>query len=348
MRKFYLISSLLLCSLYIYPQFESSKQENKRGQQLESQYDNFKKTFDKEFGEDDVDVDKQKTKAISHLPPAELPEWIFDFGDFSTSGSLLVFGISDPGLDSILAIEQARVRALGLLSIFSGATIQNITDVYSSEMTHDAIVGKFTSFSKIISPLSFRPDQLKIFKHAFNTYGEAVVIAGFEEAGINTADINGQVVADYFLSEEGEYDDLFVYSKYNFDIEGRGFAPSAFTCSNTKKSIQINSYFDGHELVFDYGRFKYFLAQEITITEEELLNYSYAGLSDGLWNAYISAILRQIEMHEKHTSEIKRMGDQYAGEFQTLTREISNLRLSFELSGIFVKDNLLYLKITSR
>jgi len=344
MKQIWLITGFLLCGLFVFPQSGF----NKSGQEIEKQYDHFKKTFDKEFGDQNVDIEEDDSKYVSYLPPVELPYWFFNFDGFAKPGQPVVFGISDPNLDSTLAIEQAKIRALGLLSIFAEATIQNITDVYSSEMAGDDIIGKCSSYSKIESFLNYNLSHLKIHKQGFTSYGEAIILAGFEVRGMNTSDIKGLVVADYFVSEEGEYDDLFVYSTFNFDLKLRNNLVSEYSCHNTHHGILISSKHYNEELVFEYGKFKYFLPQEITIAEDELLNYSYTDLGDGLWNAYLSAILRQIEMADKQTSEIKRMGDQYAGKFQTLTREISNLNLSFEQTGIFIRDNILYVKLKMR
>jgi len=347
MKQFDLFICMMLCSLFAFSQFETSKGKNKSEQEIEKQYENFKKTFDKELGDGDQDknIDEQDTKFVLHLPPAELPAWMLSFDNLNITDPLFVFGISDPGLDTALAMEQARIRALGLLSLFSGANVQNITDVYSNEIGFDEIVGKFTSFSKVESTISYNLSHLKIYEQTFTEYGEAIVIAGIDNSGINTMDIKGQVMADYFLSEEGEFDDLFVYSTYNFELDLRDKHSSAFSCHNTRKSILISSTHNSVELDFDYGRFKYYFPQEITISDDELLNYSYTDLSDGLWNAYLSGILRQIEMVEKNTSEIKRMGDQYSGKFQNLSREISNIQLNFEQAAIFIKDNTLFVKL---
>ncbi len=346
MKTTSLLISFLLFTFFAFPQFESSKRKNKGGNEIEKQYEDFKKTFDKEFEYESMEeVDGQELQFEYPLPPAELPAWMLDGTTVTGNGELLVFGISDPGLDSTLAMEQAKIRALGLLSIFSSAEIQNITDVYSNEMGGDAIIGKFSSYSKIESYLNYSLSHLKLIKQGFTSFGEAIVLAGIEVQGMNTSDIKGRVIADYFLSEEGEYDDLFVYSTLNFDLKLRNNLVSEYSCHSTRKNILITSKHKSERLDFEYGRFKYYLPQEIAIADDELLNYSYSDLRDGLWNAYLSAILRQIEMADKRTSEIKQMGDQYAGKFQTLTREISNLKLSFELTGFFVKDNAVYIKL---
>ena len=345
MKQFYLFIGIMFCGLLVYSQFETSKRKNKGGQEIEKQYENFKKTFDKEIGDEADIYDKDPTKFVSHFSPCELPSWMLQFQAVPGGGQLLVFGISDPGLNTTLAIEQAKIRALGLLSIFGRAAIQNITDFYSNEIGYDDIVGKFTSYSKIEALSSVDYNQLEILHQGFTDFGEAIVLARIGKRTRETDPANLHVIADYFLSEEGEYDDLFVYSTYNFIVEKPGEFSSEFSCHNTKRSILIKSSYNNQELEFDYGRFKYYFPQEITISEEELFSYSYSDLSDGLWNAYLACILRQIEMIEKNTSEIKRMGDQYSGKFQTLTREISNIRLSFEQSGIFVEENTLYVKL---
>jgi len=345
MKQFYLFIGIMLCGLLVYPQFETKK--NKGGQPIEKQYENFKKTFDKEVGDEAGTDTKEQVKFVSHLRPCELPAWMLQLKSLPGTNQMLVFGISDPGLDTLPAIEQAKIRALGLLSIFRGAMIQNITDVYSNETGYDDIVGKFTSFSRIeaISPIT--TGQLEIIEQGFTSYGEAIMLAGIKERALVADTEKPVVVADYFISEEGEYDDLFVYSTYNFQVENPGGSASKFSCHNTKRSILIKSTHNNRELDFDYGRFKYYFPQGITFNDEELLNYSNADLSDGLWNAYLAGILRQVEMAEKHTSEIKRMGDQYSGKFQNLSRETSNIQLGFEQSGIFIKDNILYVKLNT-
>ncbi len=345
MKQFYLFIGIMLCVLFVYPQSETKK--NRGGQSIEKQYENFKKTFDKEVGDEAGTDTKEQVKFVSHLRPCELPGWMLQFKTLSGTDQMLVFGISDPGIDTALAIQQAKIRALGLLSIFRGAMIQNITDIYSNETGYNDIVGKFTSYSKIEAVRSVTSGQLEIIEQGFTRYGEAIVLAGIKESA-QVADIDKPVVvADYFISEEGEYDDLFVYSTYNFRVEKSGVFSSKFSCHNTKRSILIKSTHNNRKIEFDYGRFKYYFQQEITISEEDMFNYSYADLSDGLWNAYLSGILRQFEMAEIHTSEIKRMGDQYSGKFQNLSREISNIQLGFELSGIFIKDNKLYVKLNT-
>ena len=345
MKQFFLFIGIMLFGLFAYPQFETNKRKNKGGQEIEKQYESFKKTFDKEVGDFDDTDNEEDDKFVSRLRPSELPAWMLQFQAVHGGEQLLVFGISDPGLDSTIAIEQAKIRALGLLSMFSGAIIQNITDIYSNETSRDEIIGKFTSYSKMEAAVYFTPDQIKIHKLSFSDYGEAIVLAGFEDNIINTLNVKAHAIADYFLSEEGEYDNLFVYSTYNFQVNNPGGFSSQFSCHNTERSILIKSSHNNRKLEFDYGRFKYYFPQEITIGEEELFSYSYSDLSDGLWNAYLAGILRQIEMIEKRTSEIKRLGDQYTGKFQTLTREISNIRIGFEQSGVFIKENTLYVKL---
>lgn len=345
MKQFYLFIGIMLCGLVVYPQSETKK--NKGGQPIEKQYENFKMTFDKEVGDEAGTDNKEKVKFVSHLRPCELPGWMLQLKPLAGSDQLLVFGISDPGLDTLIAIQQAKIRALGLLSIFRGAMLQNITDVYSSETDFDDIVEKFTSYSKIEAISVATLGQLEILDHGFTDYGEAILVAGIKDRIQDTDFENPVVVADYFISEEGEYDNLFVYSTYNFWVDSPGKFTSGFSCHNTKRSILINSTHNNRELEFEYGRFKYYFKQEIAISEEELFSYTYSDLSDGLWNAYLSGILRQVEMAEKHTSEIKRMGDQYSGKFQNLSREISNIQLGFEQSGIFIKDNKLYVKLNT-
>ena len=345
MKQLYLFIGIMLCGVLVHPQSETKK--NKGGRPIEKQYENFKMTFDKEVGDEAGADTKEQVKFVSHLRPYELPAWMLQFKSLPGTDQLLVFGISDPGLDTLMAIQQAKIRALGLLSIFRGAMVQNITDVYSNESDFDDIVGKFTSYSKIEAISTATLGQLEIFDQGFTGYGEAIVLAGIKERALVVESESPVVVADYFISEEGEYDDLFVYNTYNFRVDSPGEFTSGFSCHNTKRSILISSIHNNRELEFEYGRFKYYFRQEIVISEEELFRYSYSDLSDGLWNAYLSGILRQVEMAEKHTSEIKRMGDRYSGKFQNLSREISNIQLGFELSGIFIKDNKLYVKLNT-
>ncbi len=348
MKKIKLVIGFLFCGMFAFAQVEKNMPAGNNESEIEIRYDHFKKTFEHEMNATETGmVSKEEKKYVSPLKPSPLPEWISGFDTVSDAEYPMAFGISDPGLDSALALKQAEIRALGMLAIFNGCTIQNLTDNYTAETTDDEVFEKFSSFSQITAKANAGLQQMKIYKTGFTDYGEAIVLAGFADTASMPEANPVKVLSDYFMWEEGDHDALKVYDTYHFHVARPGAFSTGFACHNTKNSVLISSELDSLKLEFDYGRFRYFTRNGPQPDEETVMDFSIGAMSEGLWNAYLVAVLRQIEMSEKQTSEIKRMDDQYNGKMQGLNREISNIRHRFMLSGIFIADNNLYVRLTT-
>ncbi len=347
MRDVLLFAGLLLFQSVLFSQNTDPAKQNSNVQPIEKQYDSFRNTFDKETNSSPDKPKKQdRNKTVSNLQPFTLPDWVTNFQVPDQENMILTLGISDPGLDSANATKQAIIRAKGLLTMFCESTIQNITDSYTNQYQGSDILGKYTSFSKIEPRGNFPVSAFKIFKKEFTSFGEAVVLAGIPKSACNSSYPEITVKAEYFLSEEGEYDNPKIYGTYCLLISDDEGTTADFTAHKTKKSILVTTTLNGDSLAFDYGKFKYFSESPVELSDDELLEYSTADLTNGLWNAWFAASLRQMEMAEKHTSEIRKMDDNYTSKYQNLTREVSENQLGFKPARILIKDNIFYLKMT--
>jgi len=347
MKDVLLLISLIFFPPLLFPQNIDPSQQNKGNSTIENQYDSFRKTFDKETNSSPATSSKtNNSNSVSKHQPCALPSWVTNFQVPDQENMLLTLGISDPGLDSANAIKQAVIRAKGLLTLFCTSTIQNITDSYTNEYEGIEILGKFTSFSKIEPKGVFAEIDFQIYQQGFTGFGEAIVLAGIPKSGYRNNAANVRTKAEYFLSEEGENDNPKVYSTYSLLVSDDAGTTADFTAHKTKKGILISTSLNGDSLAFDYGKFKYFTENAAELTDDELLDYSNADLTNGLWNAWLLATLRQMEMAEKYTSEIRKMDDIYFAKYQNLTREVSENQLGFRPAKILVKDNNIYLKMT--
>lgn len=351
MRDVLLFAGLLLFQSVLFSQNTDHSKQNSSTQPIQKQYDSFRNTFDKETNSSPVNPEKkERNKTVSNLQPFTLPDWVTNFQVPDQENTLLTLGISDPGLDSTDAIKQATIRAKGLLTMFCESNIQNITDSYTNQYEGSEILGKFTSFSKIEPRGNFPVTRFTVYKTEFTSFGEAVVLAGIPKAACNSGSSETsseiKVKAEYFLSEEGEYNNPKIYGTYCLLISDDEGTTADFTAHKTRKSILVSTTLNGDSLEFDYGKFKYFTESPVELSDDELLEYSNADLTNGLWNAWFVATLRQMEMAEKHTSEIRKMNDNYTSKYQNLTREVSENQLGFKPAKILIKDNIFYLKMT--
>ncbi len=349
MRDVLLLTSLLLFAPFLFPQQNKPAQQNANPTPVEKQYDSFKNTFDKEINNNPENNPNNKKSVSGHnYQPCGLEAWITDFSVPDKENILLTLGISDPGLDSANATAQAVIRAKGMLALFCQTEIQNITDSYTNEYNGSEVLEKFTSFSKIESKKNISISGFRIYQQGFTSFGEAIVLAGIPKSA--PAENNPTICtkAEYFLSEEGENDRLKMTSTYKLFVADEAGNAVDFTAHKTRKGILVNSVLNNDSLAFDYSKFRYFTETIPEIPDDELFEYSYADLTNGLWNAWFLASLRQIEMGEKYTSDLRKMGDLYSAKYQNLTREISENQLGFDLEKVFIRDNMIYLKLVKK
>ncbi len=352
MKIFLLFIVFFLFSGLIYSQQVKTGAEDKKSGNIENAYENFRQTFDKEIGSYPGKSEPEEVKYVSFLKPSALPDWFFSPIDFDNE-HIFVAGISDPGLDSTVALMQATLRAKALLAILYNSEIKNITDDYTNEHKGDKNAWKFTTYSQIKSKLNYSGSLFRIVKKAYTGFGEAIILAAFPvNLPIETTLTDSLLInTEIFLCEKGLGDDINLYSFYS--LEGRNYQqpgdePDLFESQlhKTGKSIEISSSINDETFELEYGRFKYFFDKETNyISETEEFSFSKTDMRNGLWPAFLTCFLRQIELSEKYTTEIKNMGDLYTGKFEHLTREVSKNNLGFRIDKIFIKDNDLYLRL---
>jgi len=346
MRDVLLLIGLLLFPPFLFPQQNNPAQQNNSPTPIEKQYESFKNTFDKETTHSpENNPNTNKSRIGFNYQPCALESWVTDFSVPDQEKLLLTLGISDPGLDSANAMKQAVIRAKGLLAMFSETAIQNITDCYTNEYNGSERMEKFTSFSKIESQKNISISGFQIYRQGFTNFGEAIVLAGIPKAQNDAHNPTVFTKAEYFLSEEGENEHLKMTSTYKLFVTDEAGNAVDFTAYKTKKGILVTSILNTDSIEFDYSKFRYFTQNNQDISDDELFDYSYADLTNGLWNAWFLASLRQMEMGQKYTSDLRKMGDIYSSKYQNLTREISENQLGFDLEKIIIKDNTFYLKL---
>ncbi len=126
--------------------------QNSSTDKTEKDYREFKETLEKETEKLEQDTAKSNFQV---LHPASLPEWLFNL-PVSTSNTLYVLGISDPGMEEEKAFQLAELRAKAIIPVFFQSKVTFIIDNYSNERideNRDEFTTRYENLFSIVSTL---------------------------------------------------------------------------------------------------------------------------------------------------------------------------------------------------
>lgn len=282
--------------------------------------------------------------------PEVLKKELFEFNDTE----LMTYGISDPGMDSTEANELAYYRALALLALLNKCTVNNVTEAYYRDVSGKQLVTtQFNSLSRIKAAIAITPESIQKIAEAITNSDEKMIKIAFNESKAKVRD-SLFVQAEVFYSETplsiGER--IYTYFKMSAFLNNP---------SNRNKEIFVwESHLDNGRLEFvsslmgnkiEYPvRYRYYSAPKAYTckSEPDPDFYQHEDMGYGFWNAYAISILRNIDLLEKEFTEIKAMTDNYGGQAEFITREISSNTVSFLIESACTANNRLYLRLKQK
>jgi hypothetical protein len=304
-------------------------------QGVEMQYEQFKKEFDKEFGEDIVNENQKNV--LSYQPSVKLKSWFT--GSNGSDNQQIIFGISDPGLDSLDALKQATVRALALAAFSEKSNIQNVSDNYYLEHEGNRTLGKFNSFTTYTA--SGNPG-FNILEQQYTSNGEMIVKLATTRDAREAVKIDASL--ELFQSETSGLLITRIFLEVDAQMQDGETLHATWLLQETPRSIEIESAWNGQRLNLMNAKFKYFPEAKSNPESKEISGFWF-DMKYGLWYAYISAMAVNMEQMEVFSSQVKFLDEKYKERFQDLTRVVFSEKVSFRMSGIELMDNEMSLRI---
>ncbi len=333
MKQISILLLFLVGFMYGAAQNNTSKQLH-----VEHAYESFKKDFREEFGENKT-PHHSVSKVVTYKPAVKLPDWFFDFSNLYSHQNLSI-GISDPGLDSTAALEQAVLRALAIASFSKNCSVQNISDNYYFDHSDSKTIGKFNSFTSCNSQESL---GYKVLETMFTDNYEMIVLV---ETTSDKQDLT-HLICNIELFQSETHGALV--SKLFLNIEAKNSLDETVSASwmlnENSKSYEIVSLWQASQLTPMKAKFKYERLKEKPADRE--MNFAF-DTKYGLWYAYINALTANMEQMEVFSSRVKFLDDKYDDRFQHLTRIVYSGQLSFIIKNIQISNNHLGVSIISK
>lgn len=292
-----------------------------------------KKFKDEIHKELEDDLKGNSNHVLTYQPAVKLPSWLFNLEDYS-SANILSVGISDPGLDSLEALEQATLRAITLAALSKNCQVQNLSDNYYFDMDGHKTLGKFNSFTNFKSSAVLAINLLEI---VYTGNKEMVVLIDAEESHSGFS-VNANI--ELFQSETSGQ----IMSRLQFDLDAESPDGQKSTLSwllqENDKSYEIKSESDGNRVDIPNAKYKYRTPETDNGGTAPNNAYNFS-MKYGFWYAYILAMSVNMEQMETFSSQIKTMDDLFDDQFQDLTRIVYSEEFAFTLEKIRVIDNQL-------
>lgn len=260
-------------------------------------------------------------------------------------------GISEPGLDTVTAANQALIRALGLASL-RNASCKGMSDYFQKEAIKN-IDSKYEELYQLTSSMQLPSEALHIYNPVFLENGEAILRIGIDSTGISAPKrILVNVSTDLYHLETILNDKPQTIFKTVMCINTNDTKDNishsekfSFTFANGRW-VGLKSNFDGKDII--PGNYRYFYKNQDSNVCNDTSGLTSGGWStlDGLWHPYISSAFWQLSLQLKGDyTNIKRVGDTYQQKNIELNRESGIHTFHFFVERIFFLQNKLYTKI---
>ncbi|MFC2096451.1 hypothetical protein ACFLQ3_01980 [Bacteroidota bacterium] len=343
MKRLFILSSLLLiCSVFLMAQETTSNL-------IDEDKDKFEEdVFNKEFG-DDLDTADLTRKLLDKIPD-KLPDWVLGF--YNNQNRIIAF--SDPNMDKKDAYQQAILRAKAIFALMNYSTISNITDDYTNlkeSGKYSLYTTKFQDFSLAKAEIAYNDSSVVLVDTFFTKYNEGVVIIDFNyqvdsNKNKDTLVIRGEHLQVFsernFKKEKVEFYNLSIQdnlekdsvdflAQYNYKIINRGY--------------DINSIY-GHNII-EFEERSYNYRTDIEFTPDSAnLEENYYRLNRGLWNGYLTGVLKNITTLSKQlASKVKNSNDFYTLKNEGLIRTVARNKVSFGYNDFKLHQNQFYIDL---
>ena len=328
------MKKLLLHIIFFLPLLSIAQQYEPEPKAIEKEFNAFLNSFDKEF--DSEDFTNSEVNVLSYCPAVILPEWFVNYNSQNSQTSL---GISDPGLDSLDALNQAIHRALALASFGRHARIKNVSDNYYIDNEGKKNLGKFNSLTLYLSSDSL---AYKLRNSTYTTNGEALVLIEMTNDPSNRIALESSIELYQSETTGSVFSRLKMETKSPADEDKH--LKSSWTLMESSHSYEISSIWEDRLLQLPQAKYKYLLPSGLNDSTSQNNDFAF-DMKYGLWYAYINALAVNMEQMDVFSSQVKILESKYDEQYQDLSRVIFSEALSFTIAGIQVVDNRLSLKL---
>ncbi|MFA8434090.1 MAG: hypothetical protein ACEPOZ_06195 [Marinifilaceae bacterium] len=275
------------------------------------------------------------------------PQWIYsslESGEYS-------MGISDPYMDSELAIAQAKVRAVAIACLQQNLAYRSIVDNYSADKGGRYASSKFVSLTNIFSVACIDLNAIEIEETYTSAFDEVFVLIKSPrlqdvEATCDTT-TTIRISADLLQCEtKGAREESYNFIKLHIrNPEKFAVKSLQYYSYNTKSGKDIVSKINQYEIKFPSGVYRYqpYQAQDSTYYQSGLIG---ASLNYSFWNAYLDVILNNLLLMTKDGGQVKSLGDKYNEMFKNLFRIVDYQKMKFRISKLKAEGNRLYMQTT--
>ncbi len=337
-KHFALLVFLILISSFV--GMAQIGEKNTIRNKIDKDRENFEAVFRQAFPEEDTGSSMQH---LYDILPEKLPLWIFQGQRAEIS-----LGISDPGLDSAMAIKQATIRAIAMHALLQKTHYKNISDDYSAlkeTSRKGTYQTKYQDLSKITTTIPYAKELPKPEKIFFTKYGEALVLLKtLEEQSLQDT---MKVQAEYMqvLIERNTLPERIEFVNFKILSTDSAFYSSNYSYKKFNRSYEINSSINEKEISIPARSFHYIKAD--SLAEDSIgTNMLCFDLNKGLWNAYIHGSLSTINLCAKQMPQfIKNTYDNYSAKDEQLVRSVTSVVFKTDIEGIKIKDNEIHLLI---
>lgn len=261
-------------------------------------------------------------------------------------------GISDAGLDSTTAYNQAYTRALSMISL-QNAFGRGMSDFYN-DTNNEQLSSNYEELCEINATNNLAVEAIKIYDSFWLDSGEFIIFLNLDSSKVNPNQrIKNKNLVSIYYKENEQDGNKNIYNKISIENE----MLRADNSSNHSESLTYilgNNRWLSNETNFDNkkietNRYKIFYNTEKDCIGDSTEYKSESTSSvDGLWYALLNNMYSKLSAQLKeHYLKVKEVGDKYSDKTMTLYRESGYFRFCCRLQSIQLVDNRLITTINT-
>jgi len=306
--------------------------------QKESFYDNvFKKEFselNKEYSNLKKDLPNNNGNNIEfqiYTPPEILPQWLIN-PPVGEQNVYYAIGISDPWINSARGREQAKERALSIVSLMCKIHTKGVIETYSNNL--DAKFQQISQFNTV-PPVILKCEPIDSSETKYREQIFLFKVTASEEAKENRTAI------EYFISSDNKEEKCNQFEKLKL-ISNLSNTKSEYESIEINGIKQIKSIQDLDTIKIQPSTYRYTLSEN---TMKDELEAGSCLLTGGLWQGYLKSLfLLQHNTAYDISPKMKSLSDNKESEEQNnslkhLIRTIYDVQFSFSITAICVRSN---------
>ncbi|MFP4524812.1 MAG: hypothetical protein ACLFNL_00350 [Bacteroidales bacterium] len=350
--QFFLLS--ILCSMFLAGQL-CYAQTNEELEEFRQ--DTGKQEFEKIMERETSSLqDNPSDLFLYFLIPERLPDWFFRPSSYASTNDFMI-GVSDPGMDSAKALENAIFRAKALYCLSEETLVENVSDnfVINREKGKPVLSSQYMEFTKIRAKKGFNDKNFVVDKKLYTKYGECIVLISLNSKPIAQKEDTLAVTAELMeLVQENSFNmnNNTFFSRMNayLNTDSKGGLKTtnmSYMYQDKRGGYDMISVFNNDTIYLPVRPYRYLSFVDLfpENNTEGSTGFS-SSVNRGLWNAYINLVLKHLNYHNNYLqSTVKRSFDNYTSSNQGMVRMVSRNSFSFKLKNITLDKQRLDLKL---